>query len=104
MTEILFNDLIPFSVIFLFALWGGAVRYVAEIRQLNSEFSYKELVSQLFVSGFTGMLCSYLIYSFETGFYASLAGAGFGGFIGVVGLNSIIESLKNKYFGANKYD
>lgn len=64
----------------LLALWGGTVNYLSRIKQGKVEvFSFAELVGEWAISGFAGLLTTYICIEMElswhmTAFFTGIAG------------------------------
>ncbi|AUH51662.1 holin [Chromobacterium sp. ATCC 53434] len=77
-----------------FSAWGGLVRYIIEVQGKNKAWDIVGLLSQIVVSGFTGLLGGLL--SFENGgsHYFTLAIAGLFGTMG----SAALAYLWNRFF------
>jgi uncharacterized membrane protein YeaQ/YmgE (transglycosylase-associated protein family) len=66
----------------LFSLWGGVVRYLMDKRSTDSQWSWRDIVTQIVISGFTGFLGGFYGYEQHYGELMTLAIAGVSGSLG----------------------
>lgn len=90
--------LIGYLLISVAAIWGGVVAHLQHIRKENKPFVWREMIMQVSISGFAGMLTSLLCWYIEAP--TPLAGfmAGISGFMGSRAL-SILEKKYEKVIG-----
>lgn len=72
-------SVISYFVFWGVAIWGGLVTHIQHIRRHNKPFVWKEAFMQVAISGFAGMLVSFLCWYIEApvplaGFMAGTAG------------------------------
>ncbi|HFK9554623.1 TPA: phage holin family protein [Enterobacter hormaechei] len=81
------NAFFSWLYIILFGAWGGLVRYLLDVKSGQSGRSLFSALSQIIVSGFTGVLAGLMSQSLGSVFHTSLAVSGISGAMGVVALN-----------------
>ncbi|WP_210437995.1 phage holin family protein [Vibrio crassostreae] len=93
-------SVLSYLVFGLLAVWGGLVTHIQHIRRHKKPFLWKEAVMQIAISGFAGMLASFLCWYIEAP--VPLAGfvAGTAGFMGSRALD-IYERKVSKIFDEN---
>jgi hypothetical protein len=76
-----------------FSCWGGLVRYLIDVKQNKTNFSWLNAIAQIAVSGFTGVIGG--LVSLESGlsFYMILATSGVSGAMGSVALTYFWERI-----------
>jgi hypothetical protein len=52
----LFHWLYEYATTLFIAIWGGAVSYLRRVRTAKRDFSLSELVGEVFISAFAGLL------------------------------------------------
>lgn len=90
-------SLITYALFLLGAVWGGVAAHIQHIKQTGKPLILRELLMQVAISGFAGMLTSLLCWYIEAP--TPLAGfmAGISGFMGSRAL-SILERKYQKIF------
>ncbi|BEM26662.1 hypothetical protein SME05J_02320 [Serratia marcescens] len=65
-----------------FSAWGGIVRYLMENKASGRKFSWREIFTQVVISGFTGFLAG--VYGYEQGYseFMTMVFSGLGGALG----------------------
>lgn len=89
-------EAITYAWVLVLSLWGGISGYVRKIKGGNSRFSLSELIGELCVSGFVGVLTFLLCESAQI---TPLLSAAFVGISGHMGSRSILileKLLENK--------
>lgn len=74
------------------AMWGGTSSYLSRIRRERIPFSLFELMGEWAISGFAGIVTSYVCYSLQWDFYLIAAATGIAGHMGGRAI-VLIESL-----------
>ncbi|MBS0054150.1 phage holin family protein [Yersinia sp. Marseille-Q3913] len=89
------NFVITWVIIGLLSAWGGLVRYILDKDNEEDEWSWIAVMSQVVVSGFTGLIGG--LFSFESGGsrYMTFAIAGLFGAMG----STALQYLWNRFFG-----
>jgi len=84
---------ISWLIVLAIACWGGLVRYLIDIKNNKATLSWINAVSQMVVSGFTGVIGG--LISVESGFslYIILATSGMSGAMGSVALSYFWERI-----------
>lgn len=54
------RESLPYATTLVLAFWGGAVKYLQEIKKGEAKFTWLGLTTELLTSGFTGA-CTYLL-------------------------------------------
>lgn len=83
------------------AMWGGTASYVSRIKRDKVPFSIVELIGEWAISGFAGVITSYVCYSLGWDFYLTAAATGVAGHMGGRAIY-IAESLFAKKLGVNR--
>ena len=86
-------SLIGYMLFTVAAVWGGVVAHIQYIKEYNHPFIWRELLMQVSISGFAGMLTSLLCWYIEAP--TPMAGfmAGISGFMG----SRALSLLERKY-------
>ncbi|MCP1104856.1 phage holin family protein [Serratia nevei] len=65
-----------------FSAWGGIVRYLMENKASGRKFSWRDIFTQVVISGFTGFLAG--VYGYEQGYseFMTMVFSGLGGALG----------------------
>lgn len=86
-------SLIGYMLFTVAAVWGGVVAHIQHIKENNHPFIWRELLMQVSISGFAGMLTSLLCWYIEAP--TPMAGfmAGISGFMG----SRALSLLERKY-------
>ncbi|MDA5545061.1 MULTISPECIES: phage holin family protein [Yersinia] len=89
------NLVITWLIIGALSAWGGLVRYILDKNNEEDEWSWAAVISQVIVSGFTGLIGG--LISFEGGIsrYMTFAIAGLFGAMG----SSALQYLWHRFFG-----
>lgn len=64
------------------AVWGGLINYLSRVRGSLSTFSWSELVFELVMSAFAGLIIGLIAFAFSVHPYMCLALAGISGHAG----------------------
>lgn len=80
-------------VLFGIACWGGLVRYLIDIKQSKTTWSWVNAFAQIAVSGFTGIIGGLISLESGLSFYMILATSGVSGAMGSVALTFFWERL-----------
>ncbi|WP_305817531.1 phage holin family protein [Photobacterium leiognathi] len=91
--------LLTYAVFIFAAVWGGIATHISYIRQHNRPFVFTEALLQMIVSGFAGMLVSFLCWHMSAP--VPLAGflTGMAGFMGTRALH-LLERKFTKHLGS----
>lgn len=81
------NNYINWLYIFIFASWGGVVRYIIDVRSGKICRSLISVIAQIIISAFTGVLAGLVSESMGSGFHTTLAICGISGAMGVAALD-----------------
>lgn len=73
---------VTFLTIVILAIWGGLVNYLSRLRNAAKVFSWGELLLELSISAFAGLMIGLMAFSFDVNFYMCLALAGISGHAG----------------------
>lgn len=78
----------------IFSAWSGIVRYLIDYKASRQNLTWTGVVTQIFISGFTGFIGGF--YGYEEGYsqFMTLIFSGIGGFIG----GKLLERLWSKLF------
>lgn len=68
------------------SMWGGAVRYIIDVKTNNTPWSWFGAFMQMVVSGFTGLLGGLLSIEFNQSLYITLFATGVCGAMGSIAL------------------
>lgn len=71
-----------FLTIVILAIWGGLVNYLSKLRNAAKVFSWCELLLELSISAFAGLMIGLMLFSFNVNIYMCLALAGISGHAG----------------------
>ncbi len=71
-----------FLTIVVLAIWGGLVNYLSRLRNAAKAFSWGELLLELSISAFAGLMIGLMLFSFDVNIYMCLALAGISGHAG----------------------
>jgi len=83
-------------VFLIFAMWGGAAHYISGLRAGNRPFSIFELLGDLVISGFSGMLAYALCAHLALGDWLTAAAVGVSGHLGSRSVFIIEQYLKRR--------
>lgn len=76
-----------------FSIWGGGVKYILSLGQLNASWCNKSFLKQVAVSGFTGCIAGLLCAEAESPLYVTLATSGLSATMGCSLLRKIQERI-----------
>jgi hypothetical protein len=85
-------------IFFIFALWGGLSHYISIVKGKEKVFSTFELVGDLVISGFSGMVAFAICQHLEMGPYLTGAIVGISGHMGSRSTFLIEKYITNRYF------
>lgn len=71
-----------FVTIVVLAVWGGLVNYLSRVRNAAKAFNWGELLLELSISAFAGLMIGLMLFSFNVNLYMCLALAGISGHAG----------------------
>lgn len=74
--------LITFLLIVVLAVWGGLINYLTRLKKSMGTFNWRELVFEVLVSAFAGLLIGLMAFSFDVHPYMCMALAGISGHAG----------------------
>jgi hypothetical protein len=80
------------------AIWGGTASYLSRIKRDKISFSMIELMGEWAISGFAGIVTSYVCYSLGWDFYLTAACTGVAGHMGGRAIY-LLEKYVSKKFG-----
>ncbi|ELI7922735.1 phage holin family protein [Yersinia enterocolitica] len=81
------EDVIIWFVMGFFATWGGIVQLLIKNEEVKDKRNVmKKVLTQVSVSGFTGILGGLMIFEYGGGYYLAIAISGVFGSLGDVGL------------------
>lgn len=85
-----------------FSAWGGIVRYLIDNKASGKKFSWREIFTQVVISGFTGFLAG--VYGYEKGYseFMTILLSGLGGALGGRLLDLLWRRLSD-LFDKNKH-
>lgn len=78
------------------ACWGGVVRYLTDVKQNKATWSGINVLAQIVVSGFTGVMGGLLSVESGLSFYMILTTSGLSGVMGSVALTWFWERLTGR--------
>ncbi len=84
---------IMWVVILTIACWGGIVRYIIDTKKRQAIWRWTELLAQMIVSGFTGVMGGLLASGANISTYEIFAISGIFGSMGSLGLSYMWERL-----------
>ncbi len=84
---------IAWIVILAIACWGGIVRYIIDTKKRDSIWRWTELLAQMVVSGFTGVIGGLLAHESGMSQYMMYAISGVFGSMGSIALSYFWERL-----------
>ncbi len=87
-----YKEYMPFAWMIGLSFWGGVASYVRKIKEGHIRFSFAELVGELFISGFVGVLTFLLCQSAQFNSLLTAAMVGISGHMGSRAI-FIIEKL-----------
>jgi len=96
-TEVLSN-VIPYLYFIMLGIWGGTVNYLGKLKKSGNNFYTKELIGEVFISGFSGLISAYLCVAAGFPFAAICAASGIAGHMGGKTFDLIEAYIKKKYF------
>ncbi len=73
---------LTFLTVMVLAIWGGLVNYLSKLRNAAKVFSWRELLLELLISAFAGLMIGLMLFSFNVNIYMCLALAGISGHAG----------------------
>lgn len=73
---------VTFVTIVVLAVWGGLINYLSRVRSAMKTFSWGELLLEISISAFAGLLIGLMAFSFEVNTYMCMALAGISGHAG----------------------
>lgn len=94
--------LITYSWVFLISIWGGLSGYIRKIKTGQSKFSMAELVGELCISAFVGVVTFFMCESANFSPVMSAAIIGMSAHMGsrsIFVMESFIESLVKAWLG-----
>jgi hypothetical protein len=83
------------------AIWGGTSSYLSRIKRDKLPFSMIELMGEWFISGFAGIITSYMCYSLGWDFYLTAAATGIAGHMGGRAIYLMESYFARKLGGGN---
>lgn len=86
------KNLIWIAICF-FSIWGGLVRYLIRASSQEIQLSWLGFISQIFISGFTGLLGGLLCLESGASYYMTLFLSGLFGAMGSAGLNFLLKRV-----------
>lgn len=81
-SEIIKGSGLGYLWLIVLAIWGGTSSYLSRIKRDKLPFSMIELMGEWTVSGFAGIITSYVCYSLGWDFYLTAACTGIAGHMG----------------------
>ncbi len=96
-----FGSLLPYVSTLILSCWGGIVSYIQRMRMSSKKFSWRELLFDLVVSSFAGLLTHFFCeYANVNGSMAAILIA----VSGHMGTRAIIgfEKIRDRIFGLEK--
>lgn len=91
----------PFAWMIGLSFWGGIAGYLRKVKQGNQRFSFTELIGELFISGFVGVLTFLLCQSAQLNMLLTAAIVGISGHMGsraILTIEKMLESKLNQVF------
>lgn len=76
----------------IIAIFGGVARYLDRYLRNEEQFSYKRIIANFFVTGFTGWMAAIITLSFYPNW--AVVAAGIGGYAGTQIMDEIIKIIK----------
>lgn len=76
------SNAVSYFAMTIFALWGGLANYIRRARAGEVQYRIIELIGELIVSAFAGLVTGMLLLEFGTSQVLSVALAGIGGHMG----------------------
>jgi hypothetical protein len=73
---------VAYMLILLMAAWGGLINYLSRIRKAAIPFDIGELILEMFISAFAGIVIGLIAIAFNLNLYLVLAMVGIGGHAG----------------------
>ncbi|CAI2000903.1 Uncharacterised protein [Serratia quinivorans] len=74
-----------------FSIWGGLVRYLIRANSHEIQLSWFGFISQILISGFTGLLGGLLCLETGASYYMTFFLSGLFGAMGSAGLNLLLK-------------
>jgi len=71
-----------FLIIVVLAVWGGLINYLSRVRSAMKKFNWGELLLEISISAFAGLLIGLMAFSFDVNTYMCMALAGISGHAG----------------------
>ncbi len=87
---------IMWVVILTIACWGGIVRYIIDTKKRQGIWRWTELLAQIVVSGFTGVIGGLLAHESGASQYMMYAISGVFGSMGSIALSYMWERLTGR--------
>ncbi|MGT3355633.1 phage holin family protein [Yersinia enterocolitica] len=88
---------LTWAIIGVLSAWGGLVRYILDTNNEEDEWSWAAVISQVIVSGFTGLIGGLLAFEGGISRYMTFAVAGLFGAMG----NTALQYLWHRFFDNN---
>lgn len=82
----------------LLALWGGTASYINRIRNSKVRFSFVELVGELTISGFAGLMTALVCNYMGFDLYLTAALAGISGHMGGRSIFILEKHLQSRFY------
>ena len=98
MKDPLMISMATYTLMISLAFWGGVASYMRKVKSgLTARFSITELIGELFISGFVGLITFYLCESAKIDQMISAALVGIAGHMGSRAIFLIEKYLQSKF-------
>lgn len=97
----LISDMLPYLLTVFFAAWGGAVNHVSTLRKLKKKFALKDLLQDLLISAFAGLITYHFCKSSSISDHMAAVLIGISGHMGTRAVNGF-EVLFRRVVGGEK--
>lgn len=83
--------------VLLLSVWGGIANYVGKVKKGISRFSLMEIVGEVVVSGFAGLMTYYICYAANTPEVVSAVAVGISGHMGARIITQFEQMVARKF-------
>lgn len=92
--------IMTYLIVLILAGWGGVSAYLARLRSTPTmSFTFAELIGEVIISGFAGLLCFFLAESMGVDQLLTIMLVGVSGHMGTRFLHLLEKKLGQKLFG-----
>lgn len=94
--------LLTYAWVLALSMWGGIVNYISKIKSGDiARFNITELIGDIFVSGFTGLLTFWMCQAADFGELLTAVFVGVSGHMGARMIGKLEQALSRKFALAN---